>query len=148
MRPGGASVSPPSPTLGRGRVQRIWLGFFLALGLLTSFVSHTTAQDLAAANRDLSDLEADARRLMADPVRPLDLKSETLSLAIMAELPLVVVNIQRAGPSTGMPTKTEQADLLQALFGRFCEAPCLVLAARSPSDCFDPTRHPCRRPSE
>ena len=77
MRPGGASVSPPSPTLGRGRVQRIWLGFFLALGLLTSFVSHTTAQDLAAANRDLSDLEADARRLMADPVRPLDLKSET-----------------------------------------------------------------------
>jgi len=65
------------------------------------------------------------------------LKSEFLSLAIMVELPLVVVNVQRAGPSTGMPTKTEQADLLQALYGRFGEAPCIVLAARSPSDCFE-----------
>jgi 2-oxoglutarate ferredoxin oxidoreductase subunit alpha len=65
------------------------------------------------------------------------LKSEFLTLAIMVELPLVVVNIQRAGPSTGMPTKTEQADLFQALFGRFGEAPCFVLSASSPADCFD-----------
>ena len=77
MRPGGASESPPSATPGRGRAQRIWLGLFLALGLLASFASEGLAQNLAAANRDLSDLEADAQRLMADPVRPLDRKSET-----------------------------------------------------------------------
>ena len=72
------------------------------------------------------------------------LKAELLTLAIMVELPLVVVNVQRAGPSTGMPTKTEQADLLQSIFGRFCEAPCIVLAARSPSDCFDVAYEACR----
>jgi 2-oxoglutarate ferredoxin oxidoreductase subunit alpha len=72
------------------------------------------------------------------------LKSEFLSLAIMVELPLVVVNIQRAGPSTGMPTKTEQSDLLQALFGRFGESPCIVLAASTPADCFDTAYEACR----
>ena len=64
------------------------------------------------------------------------LKMEFIGLAIMVELPLVIVNIQRGGPSTGLPTKTEQADLLQALFGRPGEAPCIVLAARSAADCF------------
>ncbi len=72
------------------------------------------------------------------------LKAELLTLAIMVELPLVVVDVQRAGPSTGMPTKTEQADLLQAVFGRFCEAPCIVLAARSPADCFETAYEACR----
>jgi len=72
------------------------------------------------------------------------LKSEFLSLAIMVELPLVILNVQRAGPSTGMPTKTEQADLLQAIFGRFGEAPCIVMAARSPSDCFETAYEACR----
>jgi 2-oxoglutarate ferredoxin oxidoreductase subunit alpha len=72
------------------------------------------------------------------------LKSELLTLAVMVELPLVVVNVQRAGPSTGMPTKTEQADLMQSLFGRFGESPCLVLAARSPSDCFETVYEACR----
>ena len=72
------------------------------------------------------------------------LKAEILSLAIMVELPLVVVDIQRAGPSTGMPTKTEQADLLQAMYGRFCESPCLVLSARSPADCFETAYEACR----
>jgi 2-oxoglutarate/2-oxoacid ferredoxin oxidoreductase subunit alpha len=67
----------------------------------------------------------------------LALKSEAIGLAVAAELPLVVVNTQRAGPSTGMPTKTEQSDLMQALFGRHGESPVAVLAARSPSDCFD-----------
>ena len=67
----------------------------------------------------------------------LALKGEALGLAVMYELPLVVVDVQRAGPATGMPTKTEQADLLQAMFGRSGEAPCIVLAAASPSDCFD-----------
>ena len=65
------------------------------------------------------------------------LKSETISLAVMLEQPLVVCDIQRAGPSTGMPTKTEQADLLQSLYGRHGEAPLPVLAAQSPADCFD-----------
>ncbi|GAA0573435.1 2-oxoacid:acceptor oxidoreductase subunit alpha [Paractinoplanes ferrugineus] len=64
------------------------------------------------------------------------LKSETISLAIALELPLVVVDVQRAGPSTGMPTKTEQADLNMALSGRHGEAPLAVIAPRSPSDCF------------
>jgi 2-oxoglutarate ferredoxin oxidoreductase subunit alpha len=64
------------------------------------------------------------------------LKGETISLAIALELPLVIVDVQRAGPSTGMPTKTEQADLNMALYGRHGEAPLAVIAPRSPSDCF------------
>jgi len=67
----------------------------------------------------------------------LALKSEAIGLAVMAELPLVVVDVQRGGPSTGLPTKTEQADLLQALYGRNGESPCIVLAASTPSNCFD-----------
>ena len=65
------------------------------------------------------------------------LKSEAMGLAVMTELPLLVVNVQRAGPSTGLPTKTEQADLYQALYGRHGECPMPVLAARSPADCFE-----------
>jgi 2-oxoglutarate ferredoxin oxidoreductase subunit alpha len=64
------------------------------------------------------------------------LKSETISLAVALELPLLIIDVQRAGPSTGMPTKTEQADLLMALYGRHGEAPAVVIAAKSPSDCF------------
>ncbi|MEU4640011.1 2-oxoacid:acceptor oxidoreductase subunit alpha [Micromonospora sp. NPDC023814] len=64
------------------------------------------------------------------------LKSETISLAVALELPLVIVDVQRAGPSTGMPTKTEQADLNMALYGRHGEAPVAVVAPRSPADCF------------
>jgi 2-oxoglutarate ferredoxin oxidoreductase subunit alpha len=67
----------------------------------------------------------------------LALKSETIGLAVMTELPLVVVDVQRGGPSTGLPTKTEQADLLQARFGRHGESPVPVVAPRSPADCFD-----------
>ncbi|MFE5216851.1 2-oxoacid:acceptor oxidoreductase subunit alpha [Streptomyces sp. NPDC056626] len=65
------------------------------------------------------------------------LKSETIGLAVSQELPLLVVDIQRGGPSTGLPTKTEQADLLQAMYGRNGEAPVPVVAARTPADCFD-----------
>ena len=67
----------------------------------------------------------------------LALKSETIGLAVSTELPLVVIDIQRGGPSTGLPTKTEQADLLQAMYGRNGESPVAVVAASSPSDCFD-----------
>ena len=66
----------------------------------------------------------------------LALKSEAIGLAVMAELPLVIVNVQRGGPSTGLPTKTEQSDLFQALYGRNGESPVVVLAAGTPSDCF------------
>ena len=66
----------------------------------------------------------------------LALKSEAIGLAVMAELPLVIVDVQRGGPSTGLPTKTEQADLMQALYGRNGECPAIVLAASTPSDCF------------
>lgn len=66
----------------------------------------------------------------------LALKSEGLGLAVMAELPLVAIDVQRGGPSTGMPTKTEQTDLLQALYGRSGECPIVVIAALSPTDCF------------
>jgi 2-oxoglutarate ferredoxin oxidoreductase subunit alpha len=67
----------------------------------------------------------------------LALKSEAMNLALMLELPLVIVNVQRGGPSTGLPTKTEQSDLMQALYGRNGESPIPVIAARSPGDCFD-----------
>ena len=72
------------------------------------------------------------------------LKSEAMNLALMVELPLVVVNVQRAGPSTGMPTKTEQADLLQVLYGRNGESPLPVIAPSSPADCFDAALEACR----
>ncbi len=72
------------------------------------------------------------------------LKTEAIGLAVMTELPLVVVNVQRGGPSTGLPTKTEQSDLLQALYGRNGEAPLPVVAASTPGDCFDTILEACR----
>ena len=72
------------------------------------------------------------------------LKAEAMGLALMLELPLVIVNVQRGGPSTGLPTKTEQSDLMQALYGRNGEAPIPVIAAASPSDCFHMVYEACR----
>ena len=72
------------------------------------------------------------------------LKGEAMGLALMLEIPLVIVNVQRGGPSTGLPTKTEQSDLLQAMYGRNGEAPMPVIAAHSPSDCFDTAVEACR----
>ncbi|HEX2679247.1 MAG TPA: hypothetical protein VHM19_21500, partial [Polyangiales bacterium] len=72
------------------------------------------------------------------------LKSETIGLAVATELPLLVIDVQRAGPSTGMPTKTEQADLMQAMFGRNGEAPVPIIAAKSPGDCFFAAIDACR----
>ncbi len=74
----------------------------------------------------------------------LALKSEAINLALMVELPLVVCNVQRGGPSTGLPTKTEQADLLQAMFGRNSDSPLPVIAASSPADCFESIMEACR----
>ncbi len=67
----------------------------------------------------------------------LSLKSEGIGLAVITELPLVVVDVQRGGPSTGLPTKTEQSDLFQALYGRHGECQVVVLASSSPANCFD-----------
>lgn len=67
----------------------------------------------------------------------LDLKGEAIGLGVMAELPLVIIDVQRGGPSTGLPTKPEQSDLLHAMFGRHGECPLVVLAAKTPGDCFD-----------
>jgi len=72
------------------------------------------------------------------------LKTETIGLGVMTELPLVIIDMQRGGPSTGLPTKTEQSDLLQAVYGRNGEAPLPVLAASSPADCFDTIYEACR----
>ena len=72
------------------------------------------------------------------------LKSEAMNLAVITELPLVVVNVQRGGPSTGLPTKSEQTDLLQALFGRNGESPMPVIAAASPTQCFDAAYDACK----
>jgi 2-oxoglutarate ferredoxin oxidoreductase subunit alpha len=72
------------------------------------------------------------------------LKGEAIGLALMLELPLVIINVQRGGPSTGLPTKTEQADLMQAIYGRNGEAPVAVVAASTPSDCFDMVYEACR----
>lgn len=74
----------------------------------------------------------------------LDLKAEALGLAVQLEIPLVVVDVQRGGPSTGLPTKTEQADLLHAMFGRHGESPVPILAASTPGDCFDSAIAACR----
>ena len=72
------------------------------------------------------------------------LKSEAMNLAVITELPLVIINVQRGGPSTGLPTKSEQTDLLQALYGRNGESPMPVIAATSPTDCFDAAYTACK----
>jgi len=72
------------------------------------------------------------------------LKTEAIGLAVMLELPLVIINVQRGGPSTGLPTKTEQADLLQAMYGRNGEAPLPIVSAQTPSDCFNAVYEACR----
>ena len=100
-------------------------------------------QDVPGGGRDRGHRLGDRRRVRrlvwASPARAagLALKSEGLGLAVMVELPIVVAMIQRSGPSTGMPTKTEQADLLQAMFGRNGECPVAIVAPATPSECFD-----------
>ncbi|HEX5037757.1 MAG TPA: 2-oxoacid:acceptor oxidoreductase subunit alpha [bacterium] len=92
--------------------------------------------EIAAAGAALGASFAGGLGLTGTSGPGLALKAETINLAIMTELPLVVIDVQRGGPSTGLPTKTEQADLLQALFGRNSESPLAVVAPATPSDCF------------
>ncbi|MFV0457490.1 MAG: 2-oxoacid:acceptor oxidoreductase subunit alpha [Actinomycetales bacterium] len=93
--------------------------------------------EIAAAGAALGAAYGGSLAVTSSSGPGISLKSETLGLAVMLELPMIVVDVQRGGPSTGLPTKTEQSDLLMAMFGRNGEAPLPVLAANSPSDCFD-----------
>src|SRR5436190_3223364 len=92
--------------------------------------------EIAAANMALGAAFTGQLAVTGTSGPGMDLKSETLGLAVITELPMVVVDVMRAGPSTGMPTKTEQGDLLLAMFGRHGESPMPIVAASSPSDCF------------
>ena len=93
--------------------------------------------EIAAANMALGAAFTGQLAVTGTSGPGIDLKAETLGLAVITELPMIVVDVQRAGPSTGMPTKTEQADLLAAMFGRHGESPIPIVAASSPSDCFE-----------
>ena len=93
--------------------------------------------EIAAATAAMGAAFAGEMAVTASSGPGLTLKAEALGLAVMTELPLIVINVQRGGPSTGLPTKTEQADLLQMMFGRNGECPMPLLAACSPADCFD-----------
>ena len=93
--------------------------------------------EIAAIGAAIGAAYGGALGLTASSGPGIALKSEALGLAVMVELPLVVVDVQRAGPSTGMPTKTEQADLLQVLFGRNSDSPLAVVAPATPGECFD-----------
>lgn len=100
--------------------------------------------EIAAAGVALGASYAGALGVTVTSGPGMALKSETISLAVMLEQPLVICDVQRAGPSTGLPTKTEQADLLQSLYGRHGEAPVPVIAAKSPGDCFDAAFEACQ----
>ncbi len=93
--------------------------------------------EIAAANMALGASFAGQLAVTGTSGPGLDLKAETIGLAVITELPMIIVDVQRGGPSTGLPTKTEQADLLAAMFGRHGESPIPIVAASSPSDCFD-----------
>lgn len=93
--------------------------------------------EIAAVTATIGAAFAGSMGVTASSGPGIALKGEAMGLAVMTELPMIVVNVQRGGPSTGLPTKTEQADLFQAIFGRNGECPMPVIAARSPADCFD-----------
>jgi 2-oxoglutarate ferredoxin oxidoreductase subunit alpha len=93
--------------------------------------------EIAAAGMALGAAFGGALGVTATSGPGMDLKAETIGLAVMLELPMVIVDVQRAGPSTGMPTKTEQSDLLMALYGRHGESPLPIVCACTPAQCFD-----------
>ena len=110
-----------------------WLSRHHRLGVRTI----QAEDEIAAVNMALGAAFSGHLGVTATSGPGMDLKAETIGLAVAYELPLVVVDVQRAGPSTGMPTKTEAADLMLALYGRHGESPLPVIAASTPSDCFD-----------
>jgi 2-oxoglutarate ferredoxin oxidoreductase subunit alpha len=100
--------------------------------------------EIAAANMALGAAFGGQLGVTATSGPGMDLKAETIGLAAMLELPLLVIDVQRAGPSTGMPTKTEAADLLAAMYGRHGESPLPIVAASTPADCFEATLEAAR----
>ncbi len=116
------------------------LASYKHLGVL----SFQAEDEIAAIGAALGASFAGSLGVTATSGPGLELKSEFLGLALMTELPLVVVDVQRAGPATGMPTKTEQSDLLFALYGRSGDAPLPVLAASTPGDCYEAAYEACR----
>jgi len=132
--------------------QKAGLGLFLGSYPITpaSDILHTLSKhknfniktfqaedEIAAAASTIGAAFAGSLAVTSTSGPGLALKSEALGLAVITELPLIIVDVQRAGPSTGLPTKTEQADLFQSMYGRSGEAPLPVIAAKSPSDAFD-----------
>ncbi len=107
-------------------------------------ITFQAEDEIAAACAAIGAAYAGALAATSTSGPGLCLKSEAINLAVMLELPLVIVNVQRGGPSTGLPTKTEQADLLQAIYGRNGESPLCVLAASTPADCFSSAYEACR----
>lgn len=102
-----------------------------------NIVTFQAEDEIAAACAALGAAYAGSLAVTSSAGPGISLKAETISLACSVELPLVIVNTQRGGPSTGLPTKTEQSDLYQAVFGRHGDTPLVVIAAATPSDCFD-----------
>jgi 2-oxoglutarate ferredoxin oxidoreductase subunit alpha len=107
-------------------------------------VTFQAEDEIAAVGAAIGASFAGALGITSSSGPGIALKGEFIGLATMVELPLVVVDVQRAGPSTGMPTKTEQADLLQAIHGRFSESPAVVMAVSSPADSFEAAYEACR----
>jgi 2-oxoglutarate ferredoxin oxidoreductase subunit alpha len=100
--------------------------------------------EIAAAGMALGAAFGGALGVTATSGPGMDLKAETIGLAVMLELPMLIIDVQRAGPSTGMPTKTEQSDLLMALYGRHGESPLPIVAAATPAQCFNATLEAAR----
>src|SRR5205814_1802567 len=119
---------------------------FYALGLGFWIYSRDTEREdeIAAISAAIGASFAGALGITGSSGPGLALKTEAMGLALMTELPLVIINVQRGGPSTGLPTKTEQSDLFQAVYGRNGESPIPVIAARSPADCFDAAFEACK----
>ncbi len=123
---GSYPITPASPVLHA-------LAKLKAFGVIT----FQAEDEIAAICSAIGASYAGALGVTSSSGPGIALKSEALGLALMTELPLIVINSQRAGPSTGMPTKTEQSDLFQAIYGRNADAPLPVLAAATPADCFE-----------
>jgi 2-oxoglutarate ferredoxin oxidoreductase subunit alpha len=123
---GSYPITPASPILH-------YLARQKALGVKT----FQAEDEIAAVCATIGAAYGGALGVTASSGPGIALKQEAIALACVLELPMIIVNVQRAGPSTGMPTKTEQADLLQAIYGRHGESPLPVVAAKSPGDCFD-----------
>jgi 2-oxoglutarate ferredoxin oxidoreductase subunit alpha len=100
-------------------------------------VTFQAEDEIAAITASIGAAFAGAMAVTASSGPGIALKGEAIGLAVITELPMIVINVQRGGPSTGLPTKTEQADLLQAMFGRNGECPVPIIAASGPADCFD-----------